>query len=392
MSSPRAGAAGGFRGHAVRPRAEESAGLHATYLAIIAVLVLVVAYAVAEAARLRRRAEAAARDLGALGRAAFPRRAPLREATPAELLAPRTYGERRAEVDALVARALALGEFGAEPSALAEACARALRGGKRLRPIIVLEVARAAALAGGGPPADAADAALAVEFIHAASLVVDDLPAFDDDATRRGAPAVHVTAGPAVAQMAALSLVAAAFQDLARQADWIRDNCPGFEGGADRVGTRLCHDVARAIGARGAAGGQFMDSALSGAELFALHGEGGVREIARRKTAALFEASFAAGWLVGGGAPGGAAGVRRAGRRFGEAFQAADDLGDMAQDAARAAAGKPGWNLANVYGPAEAEREVARGLDACRRGLEDEKLFTPLWREVFAKVWDMAER
>ena len=219
--------------------------------------------------------------------------------------------------------------------------------------------------------------------------MIDDLPAFDDDDERRGKEAVHIKTNPAVAQMAALSLVAAAFQNITRQIDWIRDNCPEFAN-VDRVGTRLCHDVSQAIGAMGAAGGQFMDSSLSEDELFAQHGEGAVLEIMQLKTATIFEIAFLTGWLIAGGSTEGAGDVQRAGRHFGTAFQIADDIGDMAQDAERRASGKPGWNFANEYGEEEARRAVTQNLNAARVALAEKSLYTPLWEEIYEKVWGMA--
>jgi geranylgeranyl diphosphate synthase type II len=366
---------------------------HALYLATIAALVLILA----AAARASRRQKAA----WAAARVSRPRAAPLREeeaySAPgpraAALLADKTYEERRREVDGLVARAQALGEFapgeGRPPGRLAAACAHAPAGGKRLRPIITLEVARAAALARGEAPVDAAEAALAVEYLHASSLVIDDLPAFDDDAERRGAPSLHARAGAATAQMAALSLVAAAFQGFARQVDWIRD-CSSFPN-PDLVGARLCHDVAASLGSEGAARGQYMDAVLPAAELFEQHGDAALLELMEKKTATFFEVAFLAGWLVAGGGADAAARVQRAGRLFGTAYQIADDLGDMEQDAARQAAGKPGWNYANAYGAPAAAAAVEENLAACRALLAGEGLETPLWAEIFGKVRRMAE-
>ena len=237
---------------------------------------------------------------------------------------------------------------------------------------------------------DPADAALFIECLHSGSLVIDDLPDFDNDAVRRGKASVHALTSPAVAQMAALSLVSAAFQDICRQIDWIRDNCPEFKN-VDRIGTRLCHDVSRAIGLEGAAGGQFLDSSsLPDAELSERLGPDPVLEIMRRKTATFFEVAFLAGWLVSGAAVEGADDLKRAGRYFGTAFQIADDIGDMAQDAARQAAGKPGRNFANLYGEEEARRLVAQNLNACGLILREKKIFTPVWREIYDRVWGSA--
>ena len=78
------------------------------------------------------------------------------------------------------------------PANLRAACLHALlAGGKRLRPILVLECARAA----GGHVKDALAAAVAIECVHAFSLVHDDLPALDNDALRRGNPTCHIAFG-----------------------------------------------------------------------------------------------------------------------------------------------------------------------------------------------------
>ena len=158
----------------------------------------------------------------------------------------------------------------------------------------------------------------------------------------------------------------------------------------DRLVTRVSSEVSRALGASGAAKGQFLDACIRPERLVTEHGPEVLLEIMALKTAALFEVAFVAGWLFAGGGEERAADLREAGRHFGLAFQAADDLGDMAQDAARVAAGKPGWNYANTHGEEAAEALVVGSLGACRRTLERLELFTPLWEEIYQKVWQMA--
>lgn len=356
---------------------------HAVYLAVIAVLVIIIAHAAARAARAQVCAQAYAACAGV--RAAPPRAAPLRRLSGAELLRGRTLGEYRAEVDALVARAQALGEFGT--GRLASACGQALSGGKRLRPIILLEVARAAAARGGASePVDVAEAALFIEYLHTASLVVDDLPEFDNDIVRRGAPSLHAAAGPAVAQMAALALVAAAFQNMCRQIDVLRD---AGHPAPDLAGTLACSEVCRALGAAGAAGGQCKDIAPPDV----LYEEGGGRAVADlvyQKTATFFEIAFVVGWLAAGGGAGRVGAMREAGRQLGTAFQIADDLADQEADAARAAAGRPGWNYATEYGRAAAREAALGGLEKAQRLLAQERLWTPLWEEIFRAIRDVA--
>ena len=379
---------------------------HAVYLATIAVLIIVVVYASAKAVRAHKvMTDVEARfGLNETIRSSHPRKGgePLRRYTAADLLRPRTFDQYRREVDALLERAQTLEEFG-KKTQLSEACSKALVGGKRLRAIILLEIARAATIRrlrtrrdgllsqqGDEPtPVDAGEAALFIEYIHTASLVVDDLPEFDNDLLRRGRPSLHAEVGPAVAQMAALSLIAAAFQNVCRQLDWIRDNCPEMKN-VDRIGTRICNDVSRALGALGAAGGQYMD--VSSAEtLLDEHGPDAVADLMYRKTATFFEIATVAGWLTAGGEPEQTTVMRDIGRHVGTAFQIADDIGDMARDAARAAQGKPGWNFANEYGRDVAQREVERNLKGARLLLTQTSCWTPLWAEIYAQVRKMMD-
>ena len=372
---------------------------HVIYLAVIVVLIIVLVFVSAKLVRAHRVMTRLEERFGLKEtvRSSLPRPEPLRKAKAGDLLRPRTFDQYRREVDGLLARAQALEEFG-KPTALSAACAKALVGGKRLRPVILLEVARATALrrqkadaaegASDLGPIDAGEAALFIEYLHAASLVVDDLPEFDNDTVRRGRPSLHSDVGPAVAQMAALSLIAAAFQNICRQIDWIRDNCPEMKN-VDRIGTRLCDEVSRAIGVLGAAGGQYMD--ISSQEtLTREHGADALTKLATQKTASFFEIAVVAGWLAAGGDADQTGVMRDIGLHVGRAFQIADDIGDMDADAARIEQGKPGWNYANEYGRDIAAREMERNLKGARLLLVQMSLWTPLWDEVYAQIRDMA--
>src|ERR1700760_2000331 len=99
-----------------------------------------------------------------------------------------------------------------DPGKLALAMHYAATGpGKRLRPAMVL----AAAEACGGPRGAALPAAVALEMLHAYTLVHDDLPAMDDDDERRGRPTVHIAFGEAIAILAGDGLLTQAFGTLA---------------------------------------------------------------------------------------------------------------------------------------------------------------------------------
>lgn len=347
-------------------------------LALIAVLSIMLVCAIAYAVRANKaRQEISKRfGLGAPLHCVEPRRLPLRKQSLD--FRPKKRDELRREVDALVAAALDQGEF--PDNALGRACRYALQGGQRLRGLIVLEIARKLGENRGDARVDAAEAALFVEYLHAASLVLDDLPLFDDDASRRGRPSLHTQVGERVAGLAAGALTAVAFRNLCRQIDWVRSNCPEIPG-PDRIAAQLLAEACRALGADGAIGGQFFD-ALPAAELLQTLGNDGPLEVTRLKTGAIFELAFVVGWAVSGGELSRLADVRLAGQQFGLAYQIADDLADVEHDAERQKNGGPGHNVAIAYGADLARSELNRSLAACRRCLEREKLWSPLWAEL----------
>ncbi len=194
-----------------------------------------------------------------------------------------------------------------------------LAGGKRVRPLLVYGACRAL----GGKLADADAAACAVEFIHAYSLIHDDLPALDDDDLRRGRPSLHRAFDEATAILAGDALQSMAFEML------------GASGGNGNR-AEMVRELARAAGPRGMVAGQVLDlaadcSRTSLEELESIHS---------LKTGALIQASVALGAMsTGKAAPGQLTGLRDYGRRIGLAFQIQDDILDVVSDTATL--GKP---------------------------------------------------
>jgi len=204
-------------------------------------------------------------------------------------------------LDAAVAHAEAPGA----PPRLAEAIRYAVfPGGHRIRPRLCLSVARAC---GDDDPAASDAAAAAIELLHCASLVHDDLPCFDDAPLRRGQPSVHAAFGEPLAVLTGDALIVAAFETLAR--------------GAARSPGRLAALVglvARAVGSpNGIVAGQAWESEPTVA----------LTEYQQAKTGALFAAATVTG-AAAAGAP--ALPWRLLGECLGEAYQVADDLRDVA--------------------------------------------------------------
>lgn len=209
-----------------------------------------------------------------------------------------------------------------------------LAPGKRLRPALVLWAAQACDSRGrdrGQVWADAAPAAVAVELIHAYSLVHDDLPAMDDDDLRRGRPTCHRAFDEATAILCGDALQARGFEILAT-------HMPAA------VAARACAILARAAGAEALVGGQSDDLAAErGWERSLATATAGdkvawMERIHRRKTGALFSAALELGGLAAGGTAAELAALAAFGRHFGLAFQIADDLLDA--EGTEAALGK----------------------------------------------------
>jgi farnesyl diphosphate synthase len=188
-----------------------------------------------------------------------------------------------------------------------------LDGGKRLRPLLVM----AAAEAVSGDSASALRAAVAVELIHAYSLVHDDMPCMDNDVLRRGKPTVHVKYGEAQAMLAGDAMQALAFEVLTPDA-----------GMPPALMSTLVRLLARASGHHGMAGGQAIDLASVGREL----DEHALRDMHRRKTGLLLQASVMMGAACGPADAAALDALKEYGAAIGLAFQVVDDVLDVTQD------------------------------------------------------------
>ena len=190
-----------------------------------------------------------------------------------------------------------------------------LDGGKRLRPLLVL----AACEAVHGDNAAGLRAAVAVELIHAYSLVHDDMPCMDNEVLRRGKPTVHVKYGEAQAMLAGDAMQALAFEVLTPDT-----------GMPAALQARLTALLARSAGHAGMAGGQAIDLASIGHPL----SENELRDMHRRKTGALLQASVLMGAACGQTTPATWQALADYGAAIGLAFQVVDDILDVTQSAA----------------------------------------------------------
>lgn len=182
-------------------------------------------------------------------------------------------------------------------------------GGKRLRPVLCLEFARAC----GADRFDALDFACAVEYIHTYSLIHDDLPCMDDDDMRRGKPSCHKEFGEATALLAGDALLTHAFQILA-----------GAELDDKKIAL-ACGLLAQNAGVQGMVGGQVIDLKYESEmpdlqQLLSVH---------RLKTGALISAACLLGCIAAGADDEKIAAASAFAYDLGVAFQIKDDILDV---------------------------------------------------------------
>jgi len=199
---------------------------------------------------------------------------------------------------------------------------------------------------------------VAVEYVHAASLVLDDLPSMDNAGRRRGRPSLHRVHGVATAELAAVALLARAFEVLAE--------APGMTP-ASRA--RLVGELAASVGAAGCCAGQAADLSADPAAVALDDLEG----IHARKTGALFVAAVRSGAIAGGAGEKPLAALTLYARNLGLAFQITDDLLDLEGDPERMGkdTGRDAHraNFASILGAASAHRLVDELLEAALAAL-----------------------
>lgn len=211
-----------------------------------------------------------------------------------------------------------------------------LGAGQRLRPLLALRTARML----GAECAGTLRAAAAVELIHSASLVVDDLPSMDNSPMRRDRPSTHVAFGEPVAVLAAFAMVALAARSLLEGELDDRELRAMVTFQRRLLGTLDCSSLIA---------GQALDVQLTGEVR-----EGRLREISDLKTVPLFELAMRAGAVFADLRAGREEELLRFGREFGRAYQLVDDwmdgevsdIAEVAEQLAAAAAGLKPFGVA----------------------------------------------
>ncbi|MDN3509156.1 MAG: polyprenyl synthetase family protein [Candidatus Neptunochlamydia sp.] len=263
-----------------------------------------------------------------------------------------------------------------DQNTLRDACEYALlNGGKRIRPLIVMMVAKALS-----NHLDVLEACLSVEYFHTASLVADDLPCMDNDDYRRSKPALHKQFGETIALLASYALISAGYEKIFQSVQVLSRQKEPFRDRANEACVIALDAATRCAGISGATGGQFKDlysEERTVDEAF---------DVIYKKTITLFEISFVFGWVFGGGDLEEVDKIREVAYHFGMAFQIADDLDDVDQD------DEESLNVVHLAGRKEAKEMFSVEIETFSLKMKKLGILTPEFQQTIDLLRDYGKR
>jgi geranylgeranyl diphosphate synthase type II len=200
-------------------------------------------------------------------------------------------------------------------------CKYSLQNGKKIRPSISLDICKSLL----NSTENTQFPSLLVEYLHTASLIIDDLPCMDNANTRRNNPTTHIKFGEAVTQLSSIVFLSLAMDALNL----------GLENKDDmlKIGMLLFSKLSKILGNEGVTGGQMLDLAFTHKDINNMYGDKlDLNEMIQKKTGALFELSFLIGWLFGKGSTEQIDNIRAASMYFSMIYQILDDMEDVDED------------------------------------------------------------
>lgn len=260
------------------------------------------------------------------------------------------------------------------------------RGGKRLRPIISLEMMKRfhETAVNSNSNYQIHRLILIPELIHSASLVIDDLPCMDNDTHRRDDLTIHYQYGETVAQTVVLYLLSRVYCLLYEDLELLEQHqLPSFQ----QRRTLILSCLSRNLGVTGAAHGQYLDTLqLPSNPILASQSQDGVRsqlkELLVKKTATFFELSFVISYLALGGELTCLEDIKEMSTNFGLAFQISDDFEDQESDSKRPFCP----NYVNHTGIKESLTSFNHHIQQCKDALVKYNLDTPTYHEIFQLI------
>ena len=209
-----------------------------------------------------------------------------------------------------------------------EVCKYSIQNGKKIRPSISMDICNSLLKS----TKNVEFPSLTVEYLHAASLIIDDLPCMDNAKIRRDKPSTHVKFGEAITQLTSVVFLSLAISSLNIGINIIVNSEEKKEDNM-KIGLLLFSKISTILGNNGIAGGQLLDLAYTHKEVKGLYKNAiSMNDMIIKKTGALFELSFLIGWLCGKGDIEKIDDVRNISILFSMMYQILDDIDDFEED------------------------------------------------------------
>lgn len=233
-----------------------------------------------------------------------------------------------------------------------------LEGGKRLRPIIAIDICNSLS----NDIKKSLKFSLAIELIHNASLIIDDLPCMDNDDYRRERLSFHKKYSETMAQIVSAEIIGLAIKLIVDSFDKSNLNI-------------ILAIVSKNLGILGAATGQLND--VTPLDLNKIKKEfieeskdkNEIKDLIKKKTTSFFEIAFLGGYILGGGDINYLYDIEKISDNFGLAFQLYDDFDDIEQDIKRKDIDLNDQNYINNFGKEEAYKEFLISINLFRKDI-----------------------
>ena len=247
--------------------------------------------------------------------------------------------------------------------------------GKRIRPLLVLLIAKAL-----GGNRDVYPAAFCCEFFHTASLIADDLPCMDNDDMRRDKKSLHKAFDEETALLVSYGLISQGFKEMHNNYELMKKNQQFSLEHCSQVLSTVLQEACHFSGFQGAIQGQYNDLKVGSVD------EKTSKKIHDGKTGTLFVGTFVLGYLFGGGDINRLEIIKKGALHFGSAFQIFDDIGDYDTDLTK----ENSANMACILGKATAELRCKEHLLVFKKMLQEEfidpKMLTDLVDKYFTSI------
>ncbi len=247
-----------------------------------------------------------------------------------------------------------------------------LKGGKRLRPVITLDICQSLCQ----NREQGLMMAFGIELVHTASIILDDMPCMDNDFYRRGQKSFHNNYNVTEAQIISTLLVEIAHKIFYQH----------FSHNSLHLST-MFDILSKNLGINGIAHGQYLDLAKldivdNKQSAKKKLDKDTLKQLLNQKTTTLFEIAFTGGYLSGSNDIKGLEQIQEASEHFGLAFQIYDDFDDIEQDKKRLELNITDPNYVNNLGIEEAEKDFKTHINSFRELASELNLYSPILKEL----------